>query len=699
MPWNPTVRLIFLFSGVFYILIGIGLKGGFTFPRYRQRRIGGLIWTITGGVIVFLAAATAGTVSFPAQRMMGRLVLPAIKLGELLAAWVPPHSAFITAGGLALVILITGGLLWLRGRSALPLILLLFSGGSALAGGFFLSHYSLPSAYLLLGLAVLYAAMSARTGDNRRTGKKPFLSPTAVTLIIAIIILLGLTLRIYGLGEVSYRFDHYEADYGREALEVLAGRHNANLWTSTIWRGLGHLNYSPVYTYHTALFFQLFGTTIVSLKLVSVSWGLAALLLTYGIASTLFGRKTALITIFFLAVSPLHINYSRFGLLLGSTLTISLLIVFLLLRALLKEKVISYLLLGVTAGFAGYFYSPAKYPILLAAVLIAAYTIFKRRWILRNWPGLIVLGLTVIVLMTALNIPALDLMAPSFAGYESVWHRTADHQYSPQADYRRGIPLVWENWVKLVRSFFLERNFNYDPWPRGNLYFNPVIPPLVLLGIALSLARIRKANYRLLLFLAAAFLVPNLLSRPPVMVRRMMVSWPFLYCLAAIPLAELIGQSRERASRAAGWMAAAIIIGGLVLFGAYNTTIFFQSREPAGRWEEERFFDEYAKSLIDDYYLFIVPIQSGLSEETIRFLLHEKIESGSASYRFLRSDEVEGLTREEIEKHLPAALVTAAGRVPRPLLERIGERLGQDRIEEFRDRFNRPRAVTVFFEP
>ncbi len=698
MPWNPTVRLIFLFSGVFYILIGIGLKGGFTFPRYRQRRIGGLIWTITGGVIVFLAAATAGAVGFPAQRMMGRLVLPAIKLGELLAAWVPPHSASITAEGLTLVILIAGGLLLGKKKTARPLILILFAGGAALAGGFFLSRYSLPSAYLLFGLAVLYAAMSVRTGDSRRTGKEPFLSPTAAMLTVSAIILLGFILRTYGLGEVSYRFDHYEADYGREALKVLAGHHNANLWTSTIWRGLGHLNYSPVYTYHTALFFQLFGATIVSLKLVSVTWGLAALLLTYAIASTLFGRKTALITIFFLAVSPLHINYSRLGLLLGSTLTISLLIVFLLLRALLKEKVIYYLLLGVAAGFAGYFYSPAKYPVLLAAVLMAAYTIFKRRWILRNWPGLIVLGLTVIILMTALNIPALDLMAPRFAGYESVWHRTADHQYSSQANYRRGIPLVWENWVKLVRSFFLERNFSYDPWPQGNLYFNPVIPPLVLLGIAISLARIRKANYRLLLFLAAAFLVPNLLSRPPVMVRRMMVSWPFLYCLAAIPLAELIGQAGQQAGRAAGRTAGAIIIGGLILFGAYNTTIFFQSREPAGRWEEERFFDEYAKSLIDDYYLFIVPIQRGLSEETIRFLLHEKIEAGVRGYRFLPPREVEDLSREEVQKHLPAAVVAASGTVARAVLEKTGERLGKDRIEEFRDKFNRPRAVTIFFE-
>jgi len=107
--------------------------------------------------------------------------------------------------------------------------------------------------------------------------------------------------------------------------------------------------------------------------------------------------------------------------------------------------------------------------------------------------GIILLVLTVITLMTTLNIPAWDVMAPKFAGYESVWHRTRDHRHTNQADYIRGIPLVQENLEKLIHSFFISRNFNYNPWPRGNLYFNPLIPPLFLLGIAFSLSpKLRK---------------------------------------------------------------------------------------------------------------------------------------------------------------------------------------------------------------
>lgn len=695
MPASPTLRLILLVAAGLFILIGIVFKGGVTDPRFRRRRLGALIWLLTGGVLFLLAAGITGTAGFPARRMMAGLVEPAISLGRWLASRIPSHAGEITVAGLAVVLLGAGAIGWRRSREARPLIHLLLAFGAALAGGFFLSRRLLPPAYFLLGLAVAYAwltGLSRFPVDGTRPSAAWLIAPAAVVVG-------GFILRTYGLGEVSYRFDHWEADYGREAISVLAGRHQVNLWTSTIWRGLGHSNFSPIYIYCTALFFQLFGPTIISLKLVAVAWGTAALLLSYGIFSTLFDRKTALIATFLLAVSPLHVNFSRIGLLLSSALTMSLLIVFLALRALIKEKVIYYLLLGVAGSFAGYLYSPAKYPVLLAAVLIAGYAVFKRRWILRNWPGLAVCVLTVIALMTALNIPAWDLMAPSFAGYESVWHRTRDHVHTPRADYRRGIPLIQENWDLLVRSFFLDRNFNYDPYPRGNLFFNPVIPPLVLLGLGFSLARIRRAEYRLLLFFTAAFLLPNLLSRPPVMVRRMMVSWAFLYCLATIPLTELIRRVRAAAGKTAGRAAGGIVAGGLLLLGAYNTNVFFRSDQPAGRWEQERFFDEYAKGLIDDYYLFIVPIQPHLSDQTIRFLLHEKIAAGARGYRLLRPGEVERLSREEIRQYLPAAVVAAVEAVPRTKLQKIGEELKVDRFEEFRDKFNQPRAHTLFFDP
>ena len=287
---------------------------------------------------------------------------------------------------------------------------------------------------------------------------------------------------------------------------------------------------------------------------------------------------------------------------------------------------------------------------------------------------------------------------PKFAGYESVWHRTRGHQYTPQADYLRGIPLIRENIEKLIHSFFIDRNFNYDPWPRSNLYFNPIIPIMLLLGLGLSLAHIRRANYRLLLFFTAAFLIPNLLSRPPVMVRRMMVSWPFIFCLAALPVSQLLIQARRLGGRIGAGLTAVPIGAGLLLLGAYNCHIFFDNEQPAGRWEEERFFDEYAKVLMDDYYLYLVPIND-LSRKTINFILQEKSQTEGRGFRYLSPRQVRDLKWEEISSRLPIALICAPGRISRSDMELLRDRFGNGTIEEFRDKFNRLRAITLFIEP
>lgn len=685
-------RYILCATGVIFIFLGLYLKAIFRKNRHRRKLVQSIIFILTGLIILILMGSVTGIFTLPAGRVMGTIVVPAIAMGRFLSGWFPLHSRAITIIFLSLILGTTLLTTIFKKKESYPLILLLFSLGTAFLGGLSLSRGIMGPAYFFLGISFIYGWSSGLI-DKR----KKFIQINWITaaIILTLIILLGFFLRSYQLGDITFRFDHYESDYGREALSVLSGGHNVNLWRSTIWRGLGHLNYSPVYVYYTALFFQLFGATLITVKLVAVSWGIFALLLTYGIVSTLFSRRLALITVFLLAVSPLHINYSRTGLLLISTQAVSLLVVYLLLRAILRGKLLSYILLGISVSFAGYFYSPAKYPILLAAVLIACYSIFKRRWFRRNLIGIILLVLTVIILMTTLNIPAWDVMAPKFAGYESVWHRTQGHRYTPKADYLRGIPLVRENLEKLIHSFFISRNFNYDPWPRGNLYFNPLIPPLFLLGIAFSLSRIKRSNYRLLLFFAAAFLIPNLLSRPPVMVRRLMVAWPFIYCLAAIPLSQLLRQSGKLGGRVGTGLAVVPIVVILLAVGVDNSRVYFESNEPAGRWEEERFYDEYAKDLIKDYYLLLVPIND-LSRKTISFILYETRERGSRGFKYVTPEQIRNLKWEDISSRLPAALVCASGKVSRSDLEQLRERFGRGRIEEYKDKFNRRRVVTLF---
>lgn len=680
------------------VLAGAAVKGVFTLESYRRARWNSLLALAVLGAIAAASYLAAGPGKTGLNRFLGYAIEPACNAGQWLGRAVPEHASSLRLASPALAaVLGIWGLLRKR-RAAFPFAFLLLGLVFALTGAYRLGRYDLTWGPALLALGAFYAFASARAqavpaaeapGKPEREG-----SPTGA-LLLALIVLGAFALRVYRLEDVSIRFDHYETDYAWQALRILDGSHSPNLWNSTIWRGLGHTNFSPVYSYCVALSFRLLGVSLASLKLVPSFYGTLSVLLTYGIFNLLFGRRIGLISSFLMAVSPLALNYSRIGLLLVSTQAVSLLIVYLLLKAVLKRNVASYLLLGLACAFAGYFYSPAKYPILLAGAVLAGFIVFHRGFLRRHLPGLVLAVLFVLLLEESLHIPVRELMAPKFAGYESVWHRTQQHQYIPQADYIRGLPLVWENFILLVRSFFIGRGFNYDPWPKGNLFFSPAVPALTVLGIGFALGKIRKVNYRLLLFFFAAFLIPNLLSRPPVMVRRMMVSWPFIFALAAIPVSQLLGRGREALGRGGAVLLALVAAAGLGAGAAFDLAVFYRNTDHAGRWEDERHFDDYLLSLAPETRLYIVPIDQ-LGKDTINFRLLGRNGKPARDYRYIRTDEIESSARDSARSGRPAAVIAAPGTWGTAALRRLAEETGGE-AREPRDPRGRRIAYALVF--
>jgi 4-amino-4-deoxy-L-arabinose transferase-like glycosyltransferase len=691
----PFLAPALLMGGLALALLGLALKGFFSAARYEGRRFSILLSLFVGAVIVVLMFGTTGPQRTELMRAEGAILLPYIGLGRYLSAVIPPRAGLIQAGTAIAILLLTPLLLIFKKKSAYPLVFWLFSVGFALAGGVYLSRRAVPPALVLLGLAGFYLFAFA---FMRRLAEGPSL-PSALSgkrgeILLALILLLGFLLRDYRLGEVSFRFDNYESDYALAGIRLLQGQHPIGYWTAMVWRGLGHNNLSPIYIYSVGLFYRLFGVSLVTLKLVSATYGLFALLLAYGIVRALFDKRLGLIAAFLFAVMPLHVNYSRIGLLLSSTLTVSLLIVYLLVRGILKRNFLAYALLGAVLPFAGYFYSPVKYPMLLSAVLIGAHILFQRGYFVRHFPGLLLLLLSLILVTAACHLPTQELINPGVADYESVWHRTQGHLYTQQADYRRAIPLIRENAALLVQSFFLDRNFNYDPWPRGNLYFHPVVSVLVLLGIAFCLATLHRPGSRLLLFFTFAFLVPNLFSRPSVMVRRTMLSWPFLCALAAIPFSELLALAPRIFGKKSAALIGGAVVLALLLIGAGDAAVFYLSDQPAGRWDEERAFDEEAKRLGEGRFLFITP-HDQICRQTIDFILYDAATPREGRYRYLSGGEIAGLKAEEILKKAPAAFICSNNHVRRNTLEELRDRIGRGTVAEFQDKFGRLLAYTL----
>ncbi|MFN2162593.1 MAG: ArnT family glycosyltransferase [Candidatus Promineifilaceae bacterium] len=122
-------------------------------------------------------------------------------------------------------------------------------------------------------------------------------------LLISLILLAGLALRLFRLGEIPPGLTHDEANHGREAIEILDG----------VLRYYFPLNYGsePLYSYTVAGAMALLGENIFALRLVNVIFGLAAIVATAVWARRAFDRATALVAAGLLAVSFWPIASSR----------------------------------------------------------------------------------------------------------------------------------------------------------------------------------------------------------------------------------------------------------------------------------------------------------------------------------------------------------------------------------------------------
>ncbi len=126
-------------------------------------------------------------------------------------------------------------------------------------------------------------------------------------IYLILILLLGTTLRIYKLGTNSLWLD--------EASFILFRSDSGGFWGSLkyIWEkifrsGFGLCNFG--YTLFTTCWSSFLGGEFM-LRLPSVFFGIACIILIYKVGEILFDKKTGLITAFMLAISPFHIYYSQ----------------------------------------------------------------------------------------------------------------------------------------------------------------------------------------------------------------------------------------------------------------------------------------------------------------------------------------------------------------------------------------------------
>jgi len=716
--FHPHSWILFILLSLVFLLLGLALKGYLrkqALTLFLRRFL--LTVVVLGLSILIMAQSELYRHRFSSPANISHLLLtPLLKLGlflqERLAIYLPritetarlaqqwannQHNNALLILAIVLAVSILFSILLRRRKnpfSLLPFFLSLTFGAAAIT----CSRGNLMAPALRFGAAalictVIYALIS------RESDPASSLPRGTAACLIGFIVIMALSLRAYQLYTISARFDNWEAVYGQQAVRLLAGHHPRTFWSDTAWRGLGHTgHFSPIYIYFIGLFFKLLGPNLVSLRLVSSVCGVLTIYFSYLLFRLLFNNTLALLTAAGMTFSPILINFNRTSNLVSITVMTGVLILWLLFRAIKKRDFLSYFFLGIVFSFMGYLYEPIMIFFPLACIFFLVYIFFRKGFLRRHWAGLILTALAIILVMECLHIPVWGRMFPKLFVRESVWHRTKDHHYTLEPDYIRALPLIVENIQKLFFSFIRDGKFNYDIWPRGNLYFNPLLSAFLIWGFVYSLFKLNKANFRIVVFLALFFFPPNILSRPPVIVRRLLFMFPLLYFFSALPLYRFWEELNRLFPRRGRIITPFLILGMIAVVGSYNSSIYFHCRTPAGRWESERFFDEYVKKHIPEYFVYVVPLKEN-SKTTIDFLLWEKVreKKGQNLYAYLSPHQLKQLQPQDLPEG-NIAFICSSGRIRKGDLEGLKNRLREGRVEEYRDTFGRINAFALLLK-
>ena len=206
-----------------------------------------------------------------------------------------------------------------------------------------------------------------------------------IGIFVAILALAAL-MRLYRFDQIPFGTWYDEADNGLIALKILIEPGYLPVFAEST-------NLPSHFLYMIALSFRIFGISTLSIRAVSVFFGLVTVAAAYLTGRELFNRKMGLIIAFFLAISRWDINWSRIGMHGVTVPFFELLSVGLLLRALRRQRLIDYTLAGLSIGLGLCFYTPLRlFPVVVVIFLVVLW--FNRHSLNRaSWHGILVLCL------------------------------------------------------------------------------------------------------------------------------------------------------------------------------------------------------------------------------------------------------------------------------------------------------------------
>jgi hypothetical protein len=377
-----------------------------------------------------------------------------------------------------------------------------------------------------------------------------------------------------------------------------------------------------------------------------------------------------------IALSYWHLNWSRYGVRAILVPLFAALTFAFLSRGLRDGDRGAFVLCGISLGLSLYTYEAARLlPVLV--ILGCAAAVWQRRSITRrDWANVLILCVVALMVFAPLGI--------YFVRHpDTLTHRMEQVIVTQEAQGAIGkLQAIVDRTIKALRSFAIEGDRTpYSTIP-GRPSLNPFFSALFLLGIAVSIVRVREPPYLFLLAWLVVMTIPAALAGSGPSAKRAIGALPAVALLIAVgALSPLELLRRCTAGRSAEWLPAAwacIVAGGFMYSGVATYRDYFV------RWASNpglfthfelgiSAIGEYAGGLPRDERIYISPelpmhpsirFHSGLREDIRGYngrqclVLPEPAATGTTYLIVPRKD---GKSLPLLERYLPQGRVVDRG--------------------------------------
>ena len=407
-----------------------------------------------------------------------------------------------------------------------------------------LPDYNLTLIMWLVSIVLFAVSTIVPQSRPRRDWRAWWTQNWLLVVAVSAIGVLALALRVINLDTIPPTLGGDEGSQGVEALKILHGQLTNPFTTS--WMSVPTMSF-----FFNTLTIGPLGHTAFALRLPWALIGTVTVLIVFALTRRLKGLAMGLMVGALLAAYHYHIHYSRLGSNQVADAFFMAAAFFFLYRAYDEGGLLNWVMAGIVAGLAQYFYAGARFVTIMVGVTMA-YFIVRERWpfVRTHWRGMIV------------AVAAFIISAGPMLQYAVIHPDEYNGRLNMVGIFQSGWLTQAENlWhqdpVQILINYQLKRSaLAYNAYPDPTYWYGSPRPLfdglwaiLFLLGMGYALSRpLDRRLFPMLIWWWGAIILGGVLTENPPSSQRLITSAPPAVFFVALAIWK-IGQIGERIMR------------------------------------------------------------------------------------------------------------------------------------------------------